>query len=43
MGVGGWQDVAVVPEGSVDPIPYNATQDLRACSHALDSKGATAD
>ena len=42
MGVAGWQDFAVVPEGSVDPIPYDGTQDLRAFSHALGSKGATA-
>ena len=42
MGVAGWQDYAVVPEGSVDPLPYDGSQDLRAFSHALGSKGATA-
>jgi|TARA_B110000881_G_scaffold146807_1_gene129996 NADPH-dependent curcumin reductase CurA len=42
MGVGGWQDFVVVPEGTVDPIAYDESQDLRAFSHALGSKGATA-
>ncbi len=42
MGVGGWQDFVVAPEGTVDPIPFDGSQDLRAFSHALGTKGATA-
>ena len=42
MGVGGWQDFVVASEGTVDPIPFDGSQDLRAFSHALGTKGATA-
>lgn len=42
MGVGGWQDFVVVPEGTVDPLPYDGSQDIRAFSHAMGTKGATA-
>ena len=41
-GLGGWEDYTVVPEGSVDIIPYDGSQELGAFSHLLGTKGATA-
>lgn len=42
MGIGGWTDYVIAREGTIDPIPYDGSQDIRAFSHALGTKGATA-